>query len=57
MRQTGKPATIIEKEKPPVVVPPISRRAAFGVMRPTLTAKIGDIVSPFDEREWEVLRD
>jgi len=60
VRQTGQPVEILKNGKPLAVVHPApvsDRKAAFGSMRSTLTAKIGDIVSPLDEQEWDVFRD
>ena len=59
VRQTGQPVEVLKNGKPLAVVhpaPATSRRAAFGAMRATLTDKVGDLVTPFDEQEWEALR-
>jgi prevent-host-death family protein len=60
VRQTGEPVEILKNGKPLAVVhpaPAANRKAAFGALRPSLTAPVGDLVSPLDEREWEALRD
>jgi prevent-host-death family protein len=60
VRQTGQPVEILKNGKPLAVVHPApitSRKAAFGTMRSTLIGKVGDLVSPLDECDWEVLRD
>ena len=60
VRQTGRPVEILKNGKPLAVVHPApvtSRKAAFGAMRSTLVGKVGDLVSPLGECDWEVLRD
>jgi prevent-host-death family protein len=60
VRQTGQPIEILKNGKPLAVVypPPVAnRKAAFGSLRLTLAAPVGDLISPLDESEWEALRD
>jgi prevent-host-death family protein len=59
VRQTGQPIEILKSGKPLAVVhpPPVAnRKAAFGALRSSLAAPVGDLVTPLDEREWEALR-
>ena len=60
VRETGQPIEILKNGKPLAVVqPPSSRQgeAAFGAMKASLfTGPLGDVMTPLDESQWEVLQ-
>lgn len=60
VRQTGQPVEILKNGKPLAVVhppPTASRKNAFGCLKSSLTGPVGDLISPLNERDWDVLRD
>jgi antitoxin (DNA-binding transcriptional repressor) of toxin-antitoxin stability system len=59
VRQTGEPIEILKNgELLAVVHPPptVSRKGAFGSMKHTLKEPVGDLISPVENQDWEVLR-
>ena len=59
VRQTGEPIEILKNGEPLAVVSPVfpgTRKAAWGSMKLTLLEPAGDLITPLDESEWEVLR-
>jgi len=59
VRQTGEPIEILKNGELLAVVhpPPVkSRKAAFGALKYTLKGPVGDLITPLDESDWEVLR-
>lgn len=59
VRQTGQPLEILKNGEPLAIVhaaPPRPRKEAYGAMRNTLRGEVGDLISPLDESDWEVLR-
>jgi prevent-host-death family protein len=60
VKQTGEPIEIWKNGEPLAVVypPPLgrSRKAVYGSMKHTLLEPVGDLVTPLDKVEWEVLR-
>ena len=59
VRQTGEPIEILKNGEPLAIVHaalPRTRKGAFGALKPTLRAPIGDLVAPVDGIEWEALQ-
>lgn len=60
VRETGEPIEILKNGKSLAIVqpPPVrKRKAAFGAMKSSLfTGPLGDVMTPLDESQWEVLR-
>jgi prevent-host-death family protein len=60
VRQTVEPIEILKNGVPLAVVHPalpLSRAGAFGAMKSTLRAPLGDLTQPVEGVEWEVLED
>ncbi len=60
VRNTGEPILVTKRGTPiaqvlPPPRPDAAKKSAFGCMRGT-TRQLGDIVAPFAEEDWEVLR-
>lgn len=60
VRQTGEPIEILKNGQPLAVVhpppPAPNRKASRGSMKHTLTGPVGDLISPIEDQDWEVLR-
>lgn len=58
VRREGKPVEILKNGKPLAVVypPPRNGKRTYGALKDTLTGPMGDITSPLDDLEWEVLK-
>jgi prevent-host-death family protein len=59
VRQTGEPIEILKNGEPLAVVyppPARSRKGSRGALKHTLRGPVGDLVSPLDDIDWEVLR-
>lgn len=60
VRQTGEPIEILKNGQPLAIVYPASPRSragAFGALKSTLRAPLGDLTQPLEAVEWEVLDD
>ena len=59
VRQTGEPIEILKNGEPLAIVHPApgrSRKGAFGALRSTLRAPVGDLIQPLDGIEWDALQ-
>ena len=58
VRQTGEPLEILKNGQLLATVhPPAtqSRKGKFGCMRHTVRGKVGDLITPLEDQNWEVL--
>ena len=59
VRQTGEPIEILKNGQPLAIVHPApgrSRKGAFGALKSTLHAPVGDLIQPLDGIEWDALQ-
>ena len=59
VRQTGEPIEILKNGESLAIVHPApgrSRKGAFGALRSTLRAPVGDLIQPLDGIEWDALQ-
>ena len=59
VKTTGEPIEILKNGKPLAVVYPAgSKRSkrSFGALRGTLSGRVGDLISPIAENDWEALK-
>ena len=59
VRQTGEPIEILKNGQPLAIIHPAlprSRNGAFGALKTTLRAELGDLTQPVDV-EWEALEE
>ncbi len=59
IRQTRQPVEVLKNGEPLVVVyPPENskkRKKTFGVLKKTVTGKVGDLIGPVNDIKWDVL--
>jgi prevent-host-death family protein len=58
IRQTGEPIEILKNGEPLAIVQPASprsRNGAYGAMKTTLRAPLGDLTQPIEGIEWEAM--
>lgn len=58
VKTTGEPIEILKNGKPlAVVYPADSKRSksSYGALKDTLSGKVGDLVSPLTDNDWEAL--
>ena len=59
VRQTGEPIEILKNGEPLAIVHPApirSRKGAFGALKTTLRAPVGDLIQAVDGIEWDALQ-
>lgn len=61
VRQTGEPIQILKNGTPLAIVQPPAinqdRKRARGSMKGTLLEPIGDLMAPFDDVEWDAMKE
>jgi prevent-host-death family protein len=60
VRQTGEPIEILKNGVPLAIVHPAlprSRNGAYGAMKSTLRAPLGDLTQPLEGVEWEAMEE
>lgn len=60
VRQTGEPIEILKNGVPLAIVHPAlprSRNGAYGALKSTLRAPVGDLLEPIEGIEWEAMED